>query len=965
MDFDTPEDLIPGQAPAAPRSGATGRGLRGAFLAVLTGLIVLIVTAPAVAQRPDQAARYYEDALSRFEKNDVGGAIVQLKNALQQDPKLLAAYVLLGKAQLAQGDAASAEEAFSRALRLGVDRSEIAVPMAQALLSLGKYQALLERLPAEAAPLAQRPALLAARGEAFKATGDVASARRAYDDARALDPNYVTAILALADLAAGAGERGEAERLVREAMSLAPQNAGPWQYQGRLALGAGDVQSALAAFDKSLSLDPDFVDARIARAALLIDLNRLDGAGRDVQYLARQSPQEPRAIYLRAVLHARRGESRGARDALEELTRVIDPAPVEVLQKRAPELLMLGALGHHGLGQQEKARRYLEQYVAVRPRDVGARRLLASVLIDLRDERAAIVNLEAARRLAPDDAQVLALLGAAHMGRGQFNVASRYLEEALAASDGAPGVQASLGFNLIGQGRGDLAIQHLREAFRKDPGQGRTGVALAALLVRRGQMTEAVEVAKSVVKRDPENPQALNLLGVVSVAAGDTKAARAAYAKAVTLNAEFAPAQLNLAKLDVAEGNYASARAGLERLLKLDSKNTAAMYELALAEQAAGRTAEAIRWLEKVRALDRRQVAAASRLIDLYAATSAPDKALDVAKDVTAALPESLEALGALGRAYLAVGNQKEAQTVFARMARLAAFNPAVQTQIARYQLAANNPSGAAFSAEKALSGQPNYLPAEIVLSEIALRRGDADDAEKWARMILKQAPENEAGYRLLGDAAMLRKRYPEAIAQYRAALGKEPRTDAAMRLFIAHVESGNTAAGIKFLESWLRDHPRDPTAQRALAEGYLRAGNLAQAGTQYERILKEQGEDAVVLNNLANILRAQDKPQDKQKALEYAQRAYALAPNDAAVQDTLGWMLVEQGEIDRGIRHLRDARLRDPQNPEIRYHLAAALARAGRSEEARRELEPAMKEGLQYASREGATALWRTLSTR
>jgi hypothetical protein len=35
----------------------------------------------------------------------VAGAVVQLKNALQQAQKMLAAHVLLGRAPLAQGDA--------------------------------------------------------------------------------------------------------------------------------------------------------------------------------------------------------------------------------------------------------------------------------------------------------------------------------------------------------------------------------------------------------------------------------------------------------------------------------------------------------------------------------------------------------------------------------------------------------------------------------------------------------------------------------------------------------------------------------------------------------------------------------------------------------------------------------------------------------------------------------------------
>lgn len=931
------------------------------LVAALAAAAAILLAAPAGAQKPDQASRFYEDALTRFEKNDIGGAVVQLKNALQQDPSLLVAHVLLGKAQLAQGDAAGAEASFNRALQLGVDRSEVALPMARALLQQGSNQELLERLPPAAVPPAQRAELLVLRGHAYRAIDETASARRAYEEALAADGRYVPAFLALAELEAQAGKRDASAKLVEQAMALAPQDAGVWYFKGRLALGAGDVRDALDAFAKALALDADHAEARLARAALQMDLGRLEDAGQDIQYLARKSPREPRAIYLRAVYHAKRGEPRAARDAMEDLTRVIDPAPREALQKQAPELLLLGALGHYGLGQAEKARRYLEQYVAVRPGDVGARRLLASVLIALREERAAIEHLEAARRRAPDDPQVLALLGAAHMARGQLNAASRYLEEALRATGGAPDVHATFGLSLLGRGQGELAVHHLQEAFKKDPGQGRSGVALVALHIRRGQSKEAVEVAQAVVKREPGNAQAQNLLGVAYVAAGDARAARAAYAKAIAASPSLAAAQLNLAKLDVAEGDYAAARSRLEALLKRDAKNTSAMYELALAEQGAGRDAEAIRWLEKARAIERRNVAAASRLVDLYVASKAPDKALEVGKDITATQPENLDALGALGRAYLAVGNDKEAQTVFGRMARLAAFDPARQTQIARYQIAANNLVGAVFSAEKALSGQPNYLPAQVVLAEIDLRRGEVDRAEPRARAIMKQAPNEAVGYRLLADTAMMRKRYPQALEQYRVALDKRPGTDAAMRLFVAYVESGNVAGGIQLLESWLRTHPNDRVARRALAEGNLRAGDLAAARAQYEQLLRDQGEDAALLNNLANILLARKDP----KALEYAERAHALEPNDASVQDTLGWVLVEQGRLDQGIRHLRDARLRDPQNPEIRYHLAAALARAGRHAEAKRELEPAMKDGVTFASRDGAVALWQSLAVR
>ena len=52
---------------------------------------------------------FYEDALRLFASKDYRGAIIQLKNALQQDHRNLSARVLLGKSYLRFGVGASAE----------------------------------------------------------------------------------------------------------------------------------------------------------------------------------------------------------------------------------------------------------------------------------------------------------------------------------------------------------------------------------------------------------------------------------------------------------------------------------------------------------------------------------------------------------------------------------------------------------------------------------------------------------------------------------------------------------------------------------------------------------------------------------------------------------------------------------------------------------------------------------------
>jgi cellulose synthase operon protein C len=108
------------------------------------------------------------------------------------------------------------------------------------------------------------------------------------------------------------------------------------------------------------------------------------------------------------------------------------------------------------------------------------------------------------------------------------------------------------------------------------------------------------------------------------------------------------------------------------------------------------------------------------------------------------------------------------------------------------------------------------------------------------------------------------------------------------------------------------------------------------------------------VLNNLAVVAQKQN---DK-AAVGFAERAYTLRPNDPVVIDTLGWMLLGQGQLERGVGLLRDARLRDPANPEIRYHLAAALHKSGRKAEAKDELAEALKSGVTFEGIEDARKL-------
>jgi Flp pilus assembly protein TadD len=91
---------------------------------------------------------------------------------------------------------------------------------------------------------------------------------------------------------------------------------------------------------------------------------------------------------------------------------------------------------------------------------------------------------------------------------------------------------------------------------------------------------------------------------------------------------------------------------------------------------------------------------------------------------------------------------------------------------------------------------------------------------------------------------------------------------------------------------------------------------------------------------------------------LQLAEKAYAAESNSPAVLDTLGWILVERGDLARGVSLLQKAVSLAPDAADIRYHLAHALAKSGDKEKARGELQRALGTGKAFSNEKEARAL-------
>ena len=115
-----------------------------------------------------------------------------------------------------------------------------------------------------------------------------------------------------------------------------------------------------------------------------------------------------------------------------------------------------------------------------------------------------------------------------------------------------------------------------------------------------------------------------------------------------------------------------------------------------------------------------------------------------------------------------------------------------------------------------------------------------------------------------------------------------------------------------------------------------------ALAQQAYTHALAIDPNNGVADNNLASILT--NDPQQLDKALVLAQRAKRVLPTVANVNDTLGWIYVNQNVYQLAIPLLQQAVSSDPNSTDFRVHLATALYRDGRKPEARTQLNQAIR---------------------
>ncbi len=266
------------------------------------------------------------------------------------------------------------------------------------------------------------------------------------------------------------------------------------------------------------------------------------------------------------------------------------------------------------------------------------------------------------------------------------------------------------------------------------------------------------------------------------------------------------------------------------------------------------------------------------------------------------------------------------------------------------------------------LARNPEYAPVALrLMGLIEFQQGHLDAATvKFAELVRAEKYLDDAFYYL----ALIADRHndPEhALRLYAQVQSGENANSALLRATAILETHGAAAAGEDLLDRLIEDEPqRAPAILSARARMYADGGDLSsamgvlkQAVLEYPdsvdlryamaSIYEEQGRISDALRELTDLVKARpddpaalnalgytlaDHSRDLARARRLIEAAHAEAPKNAAILDSMGWVLFRQGKSAEAETYLREA-YADDRGGDIAAHLGEVLWQQGRRADA------------------------------
>jgi tetratricopeptide (TPR) repeat protein len=493
------------------------------------------------------------------------------------------------------------------------------------------------------------------------------------------------------------------------------------------------------------------------------------------------------------------------------------------------------------------------------------------------------------------------------------------------------------------RGNDTFAVEGSTDLAKKtrDP---RLAMRAAHMALQFGQIDKAIEALKIWRDTDPSSIMAKRMLSSVLLRSGKIDAASEELANLLKADeAHSAQTFVQIYQMLATYPDKAAAFKLLRDLAQLYPRVAEAHWGVAQLAQASGNDELALNEIRQARTL-RPEWDAAASLEARVLQKSAPQQGLDVLRSYLSAYPDAREVRLQYARALLDQKQYKSARDEFQRLADDNPDNPDMAYAIALISLQLNDLKSAEVELKQALSkGKKEQDTVQYYLGQLSEAKKNEDEAISYYREVKDGEYLVAAQIRI---AYLLSKR--GQLAEARQQLQQARGADFHQRAQLVMVESQLLREANQFDEAYQvlnQALEKFPNHIDLLYETAMMADKIGKPDVFEQlmrKLIKIKPDHAQAYNALGyEMLERNDRIPE---AMQLVEKALQLAPDDAAIMDSVGWGYYRSGKLDESVKMLRRAYAGNA-NPEIAAHLGEVLWIRGDKEEAKKIWQSSLKE--------------------
>ena len=881
------------------------------FKSMVCASVILALTACGNNETPQT---YIAQAEKLLTEQQHSSAIIALKNAIKLDVKNAKARFLLGRLYLASGDGYGAEKELERALELKYDANK-ALPLLARAYMLTESDDDIFSLEKEAETLIQSSKIqfLAYKTIAALRADNEELASETVELALSMSKVDGYTLLANAYLQFAQKNIAHASALLVRVLTATSDNADALMLQGQVALVEKDYSQAVISFKKYFELQPNSSKVQLFIADALLKNRQYSEAEAIADSILAKIPNQAFLQYIKAM----------ARFEVKDYQSASDFSSLSLSSGfNSFSLKLVAGASAFYLENYEQCNLHLTDIVQYLPNDHAARRMLAVSQLQLGLIENISETLGEVTSSNQKNTQFLAALSYELMELGAYEKAKELAKhvtdepEAKVKHSAEQSARAGILKLMMNDPSG---VENLELAIQQNPELVSAELALAFASIKAGDLGRADVIANKWLKEYPVKAGGYNLKATIAFA----------------------------------QNKLAQGQAALEQSLMLEPNNVYALTEMVKLANHQKKTAKATELTEEAIVAHPQNLKVLAQYFEFHKNEEGLQPLIVAKKDNEAnikygvLLAEALIQLKQYKRAseiltgyqltsktpkrywqlmLIANGKQDDAQEVVLILDKWRKNSPyhiEPVLLLVNYWTAKKQPDRALNILKSSFKQHPNNLILHLVKMQVLLNSNRSSEARRFLNDLSSFNFNKDLRAGIEGRILLLEKEFSAAVPKLKQQYEAKPSDQNVT--FLSYALEGNNQkyAAIDLLERHSSAHGLQPRVSLILANLYL-STNKDKATREYEKLLKVQPNNIVLLNNISWLYMEKGLfPQ----ALIHAKKAYSLSAEVPNVVDTYAQVLLKSGDkVEALVKAELAYKLSNAEDIDIALNLAEAL---------------------------------------